>query len=109
MKTMRVVSLVTICLLVPAVVAAAPAHSLEVVESTKSLLTDIAYYLKYVLPAVAVCYAVWGGMQRAMSGDDEMKRGKADRTLTNAKFGLVIGLVAVPLLNWLQAYYGGAA
>lgn len=105
MKTMRVVSLAALALLIPAVALAEPAHSLEIVESTKTLLSDVAYYLKYVLPGAAIVYSLYGGLQRVMSGDDEMKRAKADKTMTNAKLGLVLGLAAAPILAWLQQYY----
>lgn len=98
--------IVAALVLLPAAALASPVtHELVVVEQTKQLLADLAYYAKYLLPAIAVVYAIWGGIQRSMAGDDEMRKMRADRTLTNAKVGLVIGFVAAPVLYWLQKYY----
>lgn len=109
MKTLSVLSASALFTLLPVGVALAaghgPTHSLEVVEQTKTLLADLAYYAKYLLPTVAILFAIYGGLQRAMSGDDDMKKIRADRTLANAKMGLVLGFIAAPLLHWIQRYY----
>lgn len=105
MKSFRVPLIALLLCLVPVIALAEPTHPLEVIDSTKALIGDIAYYLKYLLPGIALVYASYGGLQRVMAGDDESKKARADRTLTNAKMGLVIGLVAAPLLAWLQSYY----
>lgn len=100
-----VVAVVMAILLLPELAQAAPEHELEVVEQTKKLISDLAYYAKYILPSVALAYYGYGSLQRTMAGDDEMKKSKADRTLTNAKVGMVLGFAASPILLWIQKYY----
>lgn len=84
-----------------------PAHPLAVMDESKTLLSDIFYYAKFLLPGAALVYGGFGGLQKATAGDDEMKAAKAAKTLTNAKWGLIIGLIAAPVCNWLQQYYTG--
>lgn len=94
--------------LLPHLAHAAPpgvTNELEVIEDTKTLVSDLAAYAKYILPSVALAYYGYGSLQRTMSGDDDMKKSKADRTLANAKVGLILGFAASPILLWIQKYY----
>lgn len=107
-RAIPLLAVLALLLFLPTLAYAAPAgitHELKVVEDTKTLLSDLAAYGKYILPGVALAYYLWGAIQRAMAGDDEMKKAKADRTHANAKVGLVLGLIASPLLLWLEKYY----
>jgi hypothetical protein len=97
-----------VVLLLPQLAHAAPpgvTNELQVVEDTKNLVSDVAAYAKYILPTVALAYYGWGSIQRTMAGDDDMKKSKADRTLANAKVGLILGFAASPILLWIQKYY----
>lgn len=85
--------------------AAGPTNALQPVEDTKVLLADVAYYAKYLLPGVALSYMLYGAILRSVAGDDDMKKAKADRTMANAKWGLVLGFIAAPLALWLQKYF----
>jgi hypothetical protein len=105
-RTLATAALTIVLVSVPAALAFAdPSIVLQPMEETKQLISDLAWYAKYLLPGLALAYLLWGSILKSIAGSDPHKQMKSEQTMANAKIGLVIGICAAPIALWLQAHY----
>jgi hypothetical protein len=68
-----------------------------------TFLITVAQYLTFISAAIAVLFAVWGGMQMITSSGDDSKYKGGIKTLQYALIGLVLTIVAYTIVGLVSS------
>ncbi len=67
------------------------------------LVDKVVNLLSKVVMVVSVLVMIWGGVLYATAAGDEAKTSKARKAIVGAVIGLIVGLLAPTIVNWIAA------
>ncbi len=67
------------------------------------LVDKVVGLLSKVVVVVSILIMIWGGVLYATAAGDEAKTSKARKAIVGAVIGLIVGLLAPTIVNWIAA------